>query len=214
MFRINIKACARLCTVLLPAAFLCGVQPAFAQGSEPFVGQMLYVGFNFAPQDWHLCDGSLLSIAENAVLFDLIGTTYGGDGINTFAVPDMRGRVPLHQGSNGSSNYVIGQSGGRETVTLTSANLPSHSHSVNLSAPLPASSAIATSAAPGGHAPANTARNLSYATSAPNVNLASSTDTATGTSGASGSNLPLPIIPPYTTVTCIISLFGVFPSQN
>jgi microcystin-dependent protein len=213
MFRINIKACARLGTVLLPAVFLSGVQPAFAQGSEPFVGQMLFAGFNFAPNGWQLCDGSLLSIAVNTVLFDLIGTTYGGNGTTTFAVPDMRGRIPIHQGSNGSSNYVIGQMGGNENVTLTFANLPAHSHSVSISGPLPASSAIATSAAPGGNAPANTARNLSYATSAPNVTLGS-TATATGTSGASGGNLPFPIIPPYTAVTCVISLFGVFPSQN
>ncbi len=149
MFRISIKACARLCTVLVPAVFLCSFQPAFAQAADPYVGQMLYVPYNFTPNGWQACDGTLLSIAKNAVLFDLIGTTYGGDGINTFAVPDMRGRVPLHQGSNGSSNYVIGQMGGRENVTLTSANLPAHSHSVSHPRRSWASSAIATSAAPG-----------------------------------------------------------------
>ena len=214
MFRINIKACARLCTVLVPAVFLCSFQPAFAQAGDPYVGQMLYVPYNFTPNGWQACDGTLLSIANNVVLFNLIGTTYGGDGQSTFAVPDMRGRVPMHQGSNGISTYVIGQSGGSESVTLLSAHLPAHSHSVNIASPIGASSAIATSAAPGGHAPANTARNLGYATSAPNVTLGPTATIAAGTSGASGGNQPVSLIPPYTAVTCIISLFGIYPSQN
>lgn len=215
MFRINIiKACTRLCTVLVPAVFLCGVQPASAQGSEPYVGQMLYVGFNFEPVGWQFCDGTLLSIADNTVLFDLIGTTYGGDGQTTFAVPDMRGRIPFHQGSNGISTYVIGQQGGAENQTLGISNMPQHSHGVSLSAPIGASSAIATSAAPSGRAPANTARNLTYATSAPNVALGSTATIAPSNTGTAGSGLPFSTMPPYLAVTCIISLFGVFPTQN
>src|SRR5476649_14542 len=98
--------------------------------STPFVGEIRLFAGNFPPNGWLFCDGQLLSIAENEVLFDLIGTTYGGDGVNTYAVPDLRGRVPVHQGNNGQSNYVIGQQGGVENVTLTPGQMPAHSHAM------------------------------------------------------------------------------------
>src|SRR5437016_6623328 len=97
--------------------------------SSPYVGQLLLVPYNFAPVGWALCNGQLLAIAENDTLFTLIGTTYGGDGVTTFALPDLQSRVPIHQGQGpGSSNYVIGQNGGSETITLTSNQMPVHSH--------------------------------------------------------------------------------------
>lgn len=98
---------------------------------EPFIGQIMLFGFNYAPYGWHICDGSELQIAEYEALYQLIGTTYGGDGVTTFAVPDLRGRVPIHMGQGrGMSNYALGQKGGTETVTLTSGQMPQHSHRV------------------------------------------------------------------------------------
>ena len=97
---------------------LFGIFPSQNDASQPFVGEIFLMGTNFAPNGWHFCDGSLLPISGNPVLFDLIGTTYGGDGVNTFAVPDLRGRVAVHQGNNGTSNYIIGQNGGTETKTF------------------------------------------------------------------------------------------------
>ena len=217
MFHIKIKYCTRFLALLAPAVFFGGLQPAHA---TPFVGQMEYVAFSFPPQDWASCDGSVLPISQNEVLFVLLGTTYGGDGINTFALPDMRGRIPIHQGGG----FVIGQLSGSESKTLIANNLPSHVHAVSLSAPMGGSSGIATSAVPAGHAVANTSRNLTYATTAPNVNLngpvipgspAVPAATVSGTTtGAAGSNIPFSTVPPYLTVNCIISLFGIFPSQN
>jgi microcystin-dependent protein len=98
---------------------LYGVYPSQSDASTPFVGEVYMLGCNFAPTEWQLCDGSLLSIAQNATLFNLLGTTYGGNGQTTYAVPDLRGRVPIHQGSNGTSTYIIGQTGGSETMTFS-----------------------------------------------------------------------------------------------
>ena len=96
---------------------------------QPYVGEIRIFGGNFAPAGWMLCQGQLLPISENEVLFQLIGTTYGGDGQNTFALPSLASRVPVHQGTGpGLSTYVIGQTGGVETVTLTTQQIPAHSH--------------------------------------------------------------------------------------
>src|SRR5579863_5878419 len=98
-------------------------------GGSPYVGMLLAVGFNFAPEGWRFCDGSAVSISENSTLFNLIGTTFGGDGVQTFNLPDLRGRTPIHSG-NGN---VIGQVGGLENVTLTAQQTPVHSHTVSVS---------------------------------------------------------------------------------
>src|SRR5437868_2724707 len=97
----------------------------------PYLGNVILFGGNFAPVGWAFCDGSLISISQNDALYSLLGTTYGGDGVNTFGLPDLRGRIPVHQGQgSGLSNYVMGQQGGTEAVSLTSAMLPLHSHPV------------------------------------------------------------------------------------
>ena len=98
--------------------------------SQPFVGEVRAVGFTFPPVGWATCNGALQSIAENSTLFNLIGTTYGGDGQQTFALPNLQSRIPIHMGSNGVSNYVIGQQSGVETVTVTLNQYPSHTHSL------------------------------------------------------------------------------------
>jgi len=164
--------------------------------SQPYVGEIRMFGGNFAPSGWAICDGSILAIAENDVLFELIGTTYGGDGQTTFALPDLRGRVPVHQGSG----FVIGQSGGAETVTLTLSQIPSHTHA-----------ALASSGAGSSHSPAS---NI-WA----NWTGAQYSDQGTNTSldplslSAAGGSQPHDNMAPFVGVNFIISLFGIFPSQ-
>lgn len=102
---------------------------------DPFIGQIMLVGFNFAPNGWALCNGQLLSIAQNTTLFSLLGTTYGGNGQTTFALPDLRGRVPVGAGQGpGLQNYELGEFSGQETVTLTTNQMPTHSHAVSANA--------------------------------------------------------------------------------
>src|SRR5437870_5053730 len=97
--------------------------------ATPFIGEIRMVGFNFAPQYWAFCNGQIMAIAQNDVLFQLLGTTYGGDGFTTFALPDLRGRIPIHAGQgSGLSNHVQGELAGVETVTLTQGQMPIHSH--------------------------------------------------------------------------------------
>jgi len=169
--------------------------------SNPFVGEIRMFGGNFAPLGWAFCDGTLLSISEYEVLFNLIGTTYGGDGQNTFALPDLRGRVPIHQGSNQGSTYVIGQLGGAESVTLTPNQLPAHSHQALVS------SSAATSNTPVGNVWANW-------TGAQYSDLGADTTMNPAAIGPVGGNQPHDNMVPFLAVNFIISLFGVFPSQN
>ncbi len=170
--------------------------------SNPYVGEIRMFGFNFAPVGWQACDGSLLAIAEYDTLFALIGTTYGGDGQNTFGVPDLRGRVPLHQGSGpGLSTYVIGQTGGTETVTLA-ANQIDHTHA------LPVSSAAATSPSPALGVMAADSLDPVYSAGAPDVEMHPTSV------GVAGGNQPHENMMPTLTVSYCISLFGIFPSPS
>jgi len=123
--------------------------PTQVTGSQPFIGEIMLVGWNFATPGWLICDGSLVAVADYPALFQLLGTTYGGNGTTNFALPDLRGRAPKHTGQgNGLSNYVRGQQGGSEGLALTTATLPAHTHAVN------ASTSAATSASPVGAVPA------------------------------------------------------------
>src|SRR6476659_7582144 len=104
--------------------------------SEPFLGEIRMVGFNFAPQGWALCNGQILSIAQNTALFSLLGTTYGGNGTQTFGLPNLQSRVPMHWGQGpGLSNYVIGEQTGTENVTILTSNLPPHTHTATVALP-------------------------------------------------------------------------------
>ncbi len=155
---------------------------------------------NFEPLGWAFCNGQLLSISEYDTLFTLIGTTYGGDGMTTFALPDLRGRFPLHPG-NGN---VIGQAGGGETVTLTSTQMPAHTHAVR------ARTAIGTQATPTGALAARDAGagTQIYSTGAPGAALAANT------LGIAGGSQPHENMPPFVAIHFIISLFGIFPTQT
>lgn len=170
--------------------------------SSPFVGEIRLFGCNFAPLGWAFCHGQLLAIAENETLFNLIGTTYGGDGQTTFALPDLRGRVPVHAGQNNQGGqYIIGQSGGVESVTLTPNQMPAHRHAF-------VSTAAPTRDTPVGNvlgSPSSGA--LLYATGGTSSALSVSANAAVG------GNQPHTNFMPYLCTSFIISLFGIFPSQ-
>lgn len=171
--------------------------------SDPYVGEIRMAGMNFAPVGWAFCDGSLQSIAENETLFQLIGTTYGGDGQSTFGLPDLRGRIPLHMGRSpvSGTTYQISQTGGAELVTIAPNQYPLHTH------PWRATSAAAQNVSPGGFALAASTSNF-YSGTAPSIPMAASM-----TSGNSGGNLPHENRMPYLGINFIISLFGIFPTQ-
>jgi len=175
--------------------------------SDPFIGQIMAVGFNFAPRGWATCDGQLLSIATNTALFSLIGTYYGGNGTSTFALPDLRGRVAIHQNSGGASGLTprnLGERSGTESVTLSIANMPQHTHS------LTASSATPTTADPtGAQLPVGSSR-IYAAAGSPGASLAAN---SIGVAG-SAVPLPIPIMQPYLVVNWIIALQGVFPTRS
>ena len=168
--------------------------------SEPYVGEIRMFAGNFAPANWAFCDGSLLAIAQNEVLFALIGTTYGGDGVTTYALPDLRGRAPVHQGPG----FAMGQLSGTETVTLTQQQIPSHSHAPRASTAGNAASPVGNfwSADAGGNV-------ASYSKVPPTPN---GTMNAAAI-GAAGSDVPHQNMQPYLAISYIISLFGIFPSQ-
>lgn len=166
--------------------------------AQPYVGEIRMFAGNFAPAGWMFCEGQLLPISENEVLFNLIGTTYGGDGQNTFALPDLRGRLPIHFGNG----FVLAETGGAEEVTLTVSQIPAHSH------PLLGSLAIAGSPNPSGQVGAQPSTFDFYQTSDSGANMAAQSISATG-----GSQ-PHTNFQPYLCVDFIISLFGIFPSQT
>jgi microcystin-dependent protein len=174
--------------------------------SNPFVGEIRMFGGNFAPAGWLFCDGQLLPISENETLFNLIGTTFGGDGQSTFGVPDLRGRVPIHQGTASSgSTYTLGQPGGVESVTLTTNQMPTHNHSAlaastgQVASPAGAVLAVATST--------QTGMKIYSTVVTPNTAL-----NANSISPMGGSQ-PHDNIQETLAISFIISLFGIFPHQ-
>jgi microcystin-dependent protein len=169
--------------------------------AQPYVGEIRIFAGNFAPAGWMFCEGQLLPISENETLFQLIGTTYGGDGQSTFALPDLRGRIPLHEGNG----FLLAETGGAEEITLTINQIPAHTH------PLLATNDTATQTNPGGQvvsrfSQANIDPYLEQ--TPPNVNLA-----ATAISTVGGSQ-PHTNFEPYICINYIISLFGIFPSPT
>lgn len=167
--------------------------------SQPYIGEIRMFGGNFAPLGWEFCHGQLLPIVENEALFALIGTTYGGNGETTFALPDLRGRIPIHQGNG----YILAETGGAETVTLTASQIPAHSHSAQLIAV----GVPAERRNPKGAKFAQP-REPAYATPGTVVPLDAIT------SGAAGGSQPHENMQPFLCVSFIISLFGIFPNQT
>ena len=171
--------------------------------ATPFVGEIKLFGGTFAPVGWAVCDGALLPIAEYDTLFNLIGTTYGGDGQATFALPDLRGRVPLHHGPlQGGSTYQLGETGGVESVTLTRQQMPKHSHG------FAATTAVGTQPNPGNNLMANSQGPQPYIQENPDGNLNPKSIGETGGGGPHENRQPL------LTLNFIISLFGIYPSPT
>lgn len=172
--------------------------------AQPYVGEIRMFAGNFAPAGWMFCEGQQLPISENETLFQLIGTTYGGDGESTFNLPDLRGRVPIHQGQGaGLTNRVLAEAGGVEEVTLTVSQTPVHSHA------LTASTDAATEENPEGNLTGQPATAI-YNSGEEGVPQAM----APGFGSATGGSQPHTNFQPYLCVDFIISLFGIFPSPT
>lgn len=166
-----------------------------AAAQDPFLGEIRWVAFTFAPQGWQECNGQLLAVNLHQPLFQLIGTTYGGDGQNTFALPDMRGRMPMHAGQGpGLTDRIQGQTGGEEQVTLTQAQMPLHSHD------LKASSNEATLISPSGNVLATKARVALYSSGLLDLTMSSSAI------GLAGGSQPHDNMPPFLAIKCIIKM--------
>ncbi|WP_433831010.1 phage tail protein [Flavobacterium anhuiense] len=192
--------------LLITVLFFC-TKLTYAQ--DPYLGEIRIFAGNYAPPGWAICDGRTLQISDNDALYTLLGTTYGGDGVTNFGLPDLRGRVA----TGASSNSALGTKAGVEYVTLTQANLPSHTHTASIKV----SSAKATSHVPTANAsiasPSITVNNitrdiLGYNEKTPNAALAPVTSTPAGNS------LPINVMQPYTVVNYIIALYGIYPIRN
>jgi len=217
--------------ILLLSLALAPFMPA--QADEPFIGEINYVGLNFAPVNWAMCDGQLLEISQNTALFALLGTNFGGDGRSTLGVPDLRGRVPIHQGrAPGVSQYSIGQMAGKERTSLHT--VPTHGHVASaVSQSISTSTSVLHASSTDGDAinPSNASLAVVTATKgivhrylaqAPEVDMVSaSVTTSTSTDSTTtvavtdaGAGNEFLLLQPYTVVTCVIALEGVFPSRS
>ena len=165
--------------------------------AQPYVGEIRMFAGNFAPAGWMFCEGQLLPISENETLFQLIGTTYGGDGQSTFALPDLQGRIPTHQGNG----FILAETGGAEEITLTVSQVPAHTHAWL------ASEAAANALTPAGNMPAEATKRF-Y------VSPTSVSAMAPNAMGPTGGSQPHTNFQPYLCISFIISLFGIFPSTT
>lgn len=180
--------------------------------TAPFIGEIKILGFNFAPRSYQTCSGQILSIATNTALFSLLGTTYGGNGQTTFALPDLQGRIPIGQGP-GLPNYSMGEVSGTPNVTILTSNMPAHVHTLNaVSVKIKASSVNADEGSPDGNFLANptspiySGNGATPGTYTGGVEISGSTD-------ASGSGSPLSIMNPYLVINYSIALEEIFPSR-
>ena len=170
--------------------------------SDPFIGEIRLFAGNFAPNGWAFCSGQTMSIAQNTALFSLLGTTYGGNGQTTFVLPDLRGRVPVHQGNGpGLTPRTLGEVSGSEAITLTTSQIPAHSHALR------ASTAAASGSTPAGSLLGSTSVN-SYDNASAGIAM------APGAIGMTGGAQPHENMAPTLTLNYIIALFGIFPSRN
>lgn len=182
---------------------------------EPFIGEIKIFGFSWNPLGHELCNGQILSIAQNTALFSLLGTTYGGNGSTTFALPDLQGRVAKSQGQGpGLPNYVMGQLAGNTSVTILQSNMPIHNHpATGITANLPVASGPGTANSPVGNYLAQAPIDM-YATAATAGKNYGSALAASGATGSSGGSQPMDIQNPYLVVNYSIATQGIFPSRN
>jgi microcystin-dependent protein len=172
--------------------------------SDPYIGEIRMFGGSFAPAGWAMCQGQLMAISQNDTLFNLIGTTYGGNGQDTFGLPDLQGRVPLHQGQGPgiTQNYTIGEAAGVESVTLTAQTTPTHNHAFI------GQTGFGQNTQPQNGVFSSIATGKLYVSSQPGTSLAANALSLVG------GNQPHENMQPYLAVSFIISLFGIFPTQN
>ena len=212
----------KVVTALFAAAAALAGQTTTATASEPFVGEIRSFGFSFCPQGWAALDGQLLSVSSNAALFSLLGTIYGGDGRTTFGLPDLRGRIPLHQGTGpGLTNRRLGAKGGQETTTMTAATMPSHTHAPqgNLKAKMVGSGDAPSTNDPAGAYLGTFSGQSTYATTAPGRKTdmgdgSVTVDISTVNILNNGGQQPTTNMAPYLVNNYCISLFGVYPSRH
>lgn len=173
-------------------------QRASDVAAEPFIGEIMLFAGNFEPKGWAFCDGRLLPIAQHTALFSILGTTYGGDGKTTFALPDLRGRAPIGQGQGpGLSNYSLGETGGQETVTLTVGQMPAHNHAFSDAGQQPSGDAVRVQ------------------TGSSQTKIQQTTGSAnSGVTQNTGGSQPHENRQPYLGVNYVIALQGIFPSRN
>jgi microcystin-dependent protein len=182
--------------------------------SEPFLAQIMMFGGNFAPRGWAFCNGQLLAISQNSALFSLLGTTYGGNGVSTFALPNLQGRAPVHPGqSPGTSTYVLGESAGTENVTLLNSQMPMHTHVTTVTIGANASPQTGSADPTDGVMAGGSGQNI-YATGAPDGATKMNAGMASVTAGAAGGSQPFSVMQPFLCVNFIIALQGIFPSRN
>lgn len=181
--------------------------------TEPFIGEIKIFGFNFAPVSYMTCQGQILSIAQNTALFSLLGTTYGGNGQTTFALPDLQGRVPIGQGTGpGLPNYVMGQVGGTPTTTLISSNMPIHNHAATgINVRIPVTSASEDSSATNNYI-GNAVNDTFGPTASPTASLGA--PVVSGSTAPAGGSQPFSIMNPYLGINYSIAIYGIFPSRN
>lgn len=190
--------------------------------SNPFIGQIALFGFNFPPRGWALCNGQIMSISQNTALFSLLGTTYGGNGQTTFALPDLRGRVPMHMGQGpGLSQYVIGEVLGAENHTLLTSEMPAHTHAAGLgtmAASINVKNGAGNAQTPVGNIPAIEAAGVTatYSNLAPDAAMGTPAVSLSGlpTIGVAGGNIPFDLHSPGLVLNYCIALVGIFPSRN
>jgi microcystin-dependent protein len=193
---------SRICFVLVLLGALLAPVRAMAS-SEPFLGELMVTGYNFCPNGWASASGQLMAIAPNTALFSLLGTQFGGNGVTTFALPDLRGRVPMGQGQgNGLSDRAIGEQGGTETVTLTTAEMPMHTHAAN------ASTLAGNTANPAAALPARKLRTMLY-----RGGSAADTTLAPDAIASAGGSQPHNNMPPYLAMTWCIATQGIYPQR-
>ena len=175
--------------------------------SEPYIGQIMLFAGNFAPRGWAFCQGQIMAIATNTALFSILGTTYGGNGQTTFALPDLRGRVPVGQGQGpGLSNYVLGEQSGSETVTLIITEVPAHTHLLNCNNAGPTVD-NPNNALPAPLVDSSGAQVTGYATTANGLMAPNAIQPA-------GGSQPHQNLQPFTVLNYIIALEGIYPSRN
>lgn len=184
--------------------------------TEPFIGEIKILGFNFAPKSYMLCNGQSLNISTNTALFSLLGTSFGGNGTTTFNLPDLRGRSSVGQGQGpGLSSYLLGSNGGVENINITPGQMPMHSHgATGIVVKLPVGTANADASAANNYIADATVAMGDFFGDTPSPTLTLGAANVSGATAMAGSNAPVPVLQPYLAINYSIAIYGLYPSRN